>query len=54
MEPFLPLVVFLFLAAVLIGLIFSMRKQFRKVEFDQSGKDDIERMFGPRSQPPLT
>jgi hypothetical protein len=37
---------FLALAAALVFLLRSMRKQMRRVDFDESGDSDAERMFG--------
>jgi hypothetical protein len=50
-EALFPLIIFVTLGLVLIGLMRSMRRQFGKVDFDQDGTNDIERMFGRRSDP---
>lgn len=42
---------FLALAAALVFLLFSMRKQMRRVDFDESGATDLERMFGAGEHP---
>lgn len=38
---------FLALALSLVFLLFSMRKQMRRVRFDETGSSDAERMSGP-------
>ena len=48
---------FFFFAALALALVFlllSMRKQMRRVRFDESGTSDTERMSGsdPTSSPP--
>lgn len=50
-EAAFPLIIFVILGVALILLLRSMRHQFGKIDFDQDGKDDIERMFGPRNDP---
>jgi len=51
-----PYALFFFLALIgaLVFLLFSMRKQMRRVDFDEDGKTDLERMFGAdgRATPP--